>query len=335
MAEQKNKPIARIGIIGCGQIASIYDEKAPSSEAPKTHAKAYSLAKDKFQLSALCDPDQEKLFAAQKKWGFAKTYNEIDSFLKEPLDIVSICTPVSEQFSVLEKIAKTNIKFLILEKPLGRDLEEAQKIEKLLRNNSIIAIVNYIRRYDEGIQKLQQFIHSEEWGKIQNISCSYGKGLKNNGSHMIHLLQYFLGDCQKAEYLGTVNDDRVSSQDPTLHCLFTFQKHPKAPVIMLAQDHREYSNFEMNIFLEKGRVNVVDFGNAIHYYKATPDPHYPTYKHLELSHKNEYFLKNVFINATNEIHDLWQGKGKISSPVEDAVNVQKIIQQIFESKAKK
>jgi hypothetical protein len=54
-------------------------------------------------------------------------------------------------------------------------------------------LVNYSRRYAKGLQSLRQQILNNDFGKFQGGTGYYGNGLLNNGSHMINLVEFFIG----------------------------------------------------------------------------------------------------------------------------------------------
>ena len=110
------KPIARVGIIGCGNIASILDEKSSASDFAKTHAKAYRQDL-RFDLAALCDLNDSRLLTAQQAWSVKFATTRIEEFLAQNLDIVSLCTPVEMQLELLKKILEHKVKVVFCEKP--------------------------------------------------------------------------------------------------------------------------------------------------------------------------------------------------------------------------
>src|SRR3989344_8842335 len=115
-----------VGIIGCGNIASLYSEHF--SRWPVTHLAAYaehSLTK----VVAVCDVDPLRARSCAEKWKIPRWYTNYGEMLrKEEFDLISICTSYENHAEIIREIAKHKIKPILCEKPFTDNLSDAREI---------------------------------------------------------------------------------------------------------------------------------------------------------------------------------------------------------------
>ena len=154
--------VLRAAIIGCGKIAGGYDRVVPS-EWSLTHAGAYHICPE-TQLVAVADSNLHisKEFAA--KWQAQNAYSDYREMLeKERLDILSICLPTEYHLEVFKAALHHDIRGILCEKPLSRDIEEARKMAKL--GQDTVVTVNYFRRFNRTLSDIRNHILNQKLGK--------------------------------------------------------------------------------------------------------------------------------------------------------------------------
>jgi hypothetical protein len=62
-----------------------------------------------------------------------------------------------------------------------------------------------------------------------------------------------------------------------------------------------FSIFEMDIMGTTGRIQVLDQGNTVHYYRLAEDPNYSGYKALLLEKTDRKGLGDVLLNIVNDV----------------------------------
>jgi predicted dehydrogenase len=145
----------RIGIIGCGNVATCY------------HLPSYKKL-DAVVVSSLCDSNKERLIEASKKFKVGNLYTDVDEFLeKENLDAVDICTPGFTHYLVCKKAIENGISSILVEKPVTLNLDETLDLQRLSEQKRVrICVVhNYI--FSKPVLKLLELYKS---GKIGNVS---------------------------------------------------------------------------------------------------------------------------------------------------------------------
>ena len=317
------KTIPRIGLIGCGRIGSLWDEQTDTGYS-KTHAKAY-YKKTPQALQVCVDLSEDRALATAKKWNFANATTQLKKALEQPLDIISICTPVEtrlDQLSLIHQMQPQAI--LLVEKPFAMDLPEGEKLLAILKNQRSV-FLNYSRRFAPGIQELQKRILAGELGQLQAGHGYYGNGLLNNGSHMINLIDYLIPDIQSAHLMARTFDNRDS--DPTLS--FYLKTSLSKSVQIQGLDHQKMTVFELDLVFTKGRVRLSERGEKIEIFKIENDPVYAGFKIPVLKETFSGRLNDSMDQLICEAIGLFKGeKTTPSCQPQDSIKTLKLIEQI-------
>jgi predicted dehydrogenase len=199
-------------------------------------------------------------------------------------------------------------------------------------------MVNYIRRFAFGYQKIKKQIDSGAFGTALNCRVLYTRGLRHEGCHALDLMRYFFGTWYEsyAKLRDVGVDERRyivdrDENDPTVYASFDFEKC--ANVVFQPCDGRKYGIFEIDICFENCRIRFIDNGL---YYET-----YPITKENEWGHKSlNYQLTDVIrketglnialYNLIDNAVKFLDGKEKLICTAADAVAVHKILQDIRE-----
>jgi predicted dehydrogenase len=320
--EQKNRrTIPRVAVIGCGNIGSLHDEENPAKEYTLTHAGTYYKLQPKVKIVALCDPEIERLNQAGKVWKVKNLYTDFHELLgTENIDILSICTPTFLRLEILKEAVQQDIKHIICEKPIAATLEEAEEMLSICKKNNITVSLNYLRRWDPEISKIKEKLNKFGFGEIQVVTAYYGKGILNNGSHLIDLMNYYFGTPTAVRVNGKV-EDNFKKEDPTLACSLDY-KYGLASFTfhMIPTDHNLFTIFELDIVGTKGRVKLIDKGLKMEVYEVGKDEIFQGYKNLFLKESFTDLCLDSFKNMIEEMLELFHsGEGSPRCTLEDGV----------------
>ncbi|CAK0759130.1 Predicted dehydrogenase [Gammaproteobacteria bacterium] len=300
----------RAAVIGCGNIGSRWDE-ASSGNAILTHAGAWHRL---GLLTALVDPNPERLVAAGRYWGGSTLYPDYQTlFAAEQLDLVSIATPTALRLPVIEAALAAGVRAILLEKPVATTIEEAQAIATVTRTAGAAVAVNYLRRYDAALRQGAAWVQSGRLGAIQHVVGRYGKGILENGSHWIDLIQWWLGPVQGSRVLRRLSDDRPD-HDPTLDAVLEVGPAGAiVPVHLLAVDHRHYALFELDIVGSAGRITLTERGAYLRHWEVITDPLFPGYRVLQLANELRADLEHALLRAAEDLLAAWRGERSVPS----------------------
>ena len=148
------------------------------------------------RLAAVCDLDEGKAREAAAAFGFARAYASIARmFDEERLDAVVSVTPIAATLPVTRQLLPYGVPLLI-EKPLGGNLAEAQEIAMAVGGAPVMVSMN--RRFDPSLNR------ALAWAREQGpIRCLHGSQLRSGrmeadfvwgtGIHLIDALDYLAG----------------------------------------------------------------------------------------------------------------------------------------------
>jgi len=182
----------KIGFVGVGGIAGVHLENVSKID----HA----------EIVAVCDIVEEN--AKKKGLEFnATAYTDLDAMLEnEALDAVFVCVPPFAHGEIEEKIVKRGI-HLLVEKPLGLDLETVQKKAKAIKESGAICGVGYCLRYLDTVAKAKDYLKDKTIAMVRGhyitsfvptpwyreINKSGGQ-LVEQSTHTLDLMRYLAGD---------------------------------------------------------------------------------------------------------------------------------------------
>ena len=161
-----------------------------------------------------------------------------------------------------------------MEKPIATSLEEARAMVDCCAQKGLPVLVNYSRRFVKEFQALHDRIKRGEFGAYVTGSGYYGKGIVHNGSHMIDLVRFLVGEVREAVSLGAVVD--LSEDDPSVSAQLVLD-HGEF-FFLHAVDSRVVTVFEADMFFEKVRIKIVDSGAKIEEADVAEDVVFPGYK---------------------------------------------------------
>ena len=195
----KKKRKIRLGLIGCGRISV-------------QHFLAIE-AVPEIELRAVCDIKENRAKKAAKKYK-VDWYKDYQKLLKRnDIDLVSICTPNGLHVQMGIDAAKAG-KDVIMEKPLGVNLEEVDRLLNFFKktNKKFFSVLQV--RFNPSIQAVKKIIEGNKLGRINNAALVVrwtrpqkyfdqdewrgtkkldGGALLNQGIHYVDLLQWLIG----------------------------------------------------------------------------------------------------------------------------------------------
>jgi len=156
---KKESRLLRIGVLGCGPIAQF------------AHLDACRKARN-AELYALCDVAEDLLAQMAAIHPPRATYTDFRRMLDDP-QVEAVIVAVADQYHVpLCKQALAAGKHVLVEKPLGVNVEECEELRHAVRSQGLHFQVGNNRRFDPGIAFAQKFIR-EEVGPILALKCWY------------------------------------------------------------------------------------------------------------------------------------------------------------------
>ncbi len=141
------KKVYNVAVIGCGNMG-------------EEHIKDIYY-RENVSVKIACDTNINRAKAFVKKYGVERTEADYIKVVNdEDIDIVIIATYPSTHLEILSQCIKSK-KHVICEKPISDNLEDAEKMVKLIKNNpDVKVLVGYILRHNETYKKVAEMIRS-------------------------------------------------------------------------------------------------------------------------------------------------------------------------------
>jgi predicted dehydrogenase len=274
----------RVAIIGCGLIGTEWDRIAPVDAPTLTHARAFS-QNTRALLVALCDRDGDRARSAAKYWQVAHAYTDPRQlFDEQDIDVAVIATSSSARWSVIEPALSAGVKVLVIEKPLAATVEESRRLVTALDATGTRSLVNYSRNWDPSMRELKDRISAGAMSRVQRVVATYGKGICNNGSHMIDLTGFLCSAYPvRARALGSPFHVSEADWSPTGERAWDAQVElidASGAIInltLLGTDQRAFTCFELRVIGHKAMFELSMGGRRLNWTELQDDPNFAGY----------------------------------------------------------
>jgi len=247
-ARSANMNTYKVGVIGCGRIASLM-EQDKHRDKPTTHAGCYDMVQ-RTQIVAAADAHEERLQAFGHRWNVPRLYSDYAEMMdSEELDVVSICTyPIPHRDTTM-KVAESGVKAIFCEKAMATCLREAEEMIAVCDENSVKLTINHTRRWDWRYRKAKELVDNGEIGQLLGITLHFSGALGNMGTHYFDVLRFFAGDV--AWSMGHLSNP--DSLDPGGSGYFHFRNGVRGIVNGAAGSN---ASFLYELLGSKGRITI-------------------------------------------------------------------------------
>lgn len=276
-------------LLGLGNIGMGYDFEAPSGTHVLTHARAFH-EHSGFTLAGGVDADPLKRERFQTCYG-AAAFADIDSALAsvQP-DIVVIATPTASHRNVVEDVLRIHKpQAIVCEKPLAYELADARAIVAACAAKACALYVNYMRYSEPGALAVKQRLLDGDIDVPVKGVVWYSKGVFNNGSHFLNLLQSWLGEVLEVRVYDSGRCWDGIDPEPDFHVSFS-----RGGVTFLAAKEENFSHYTIELVAPNGRLRYEQGGALIQWQAAVDDLLCAGYTVLETS---ENTIKSDYARA--------------------------------------
>lgn len=341
----------KVGVIGAGSISAV-------------HFDAY-VNNAEVDLVAVCDLNRERAEQKAEQYGARKVFTDYKELLADPeIDAVSICTwnDTHAEISIAALDAGKNV---LCEKPLSKTVEEALQVQEAVRRSGKVLQVGFVRRFGTNTKVLKQFIDSGDLGEIyfakatclrrlgnpggwfSDINRSGGGPLIDLGVHIIDACWYLMGKpkvksvsgntynrlgnrnhVQNLSYYKSADYNATNTVEDLANAVIRFENGASLIVDVSFSLHAKEDELSIKLYGDQGGAEL--------------EPHL-----LIVGEKNDTILNispqidhttfdfaNGFQNEINHFIDCCLERTTTISPVEDGVEMMRILRGIYESSAR-
>ncbi|WP_284646121.1 Gfo/Idh/MocA family protein [Paenibacillus silviterrae] len=339
----------KIAVIGAGSISEM-------------HLRSYQ-NNPQAELYAICDLNEERARTKAEKYGIPRIYTDYRELLTDSeIDAVSICT-WNNSHAPISIAALEAGKHVLVEKPLCKTVDEALRVEAAVRNSGKTLQVGFVRRYAANTGIVRSFLDNGELGDIyyakascirrlgnpggwfSDIERSGGGPLIDLGVHVIDLCWYLMGRPKVKSVSGNTyrklgnranvrnlsyykaSDYDASHNDveDLANAMIRFENSASLLVDVSFTLHAKEDEITVKLFGDKG-------GAELEPKLAIVTEKHDTILNLTPQVNNLSFdFVAGFQDEINHFIEVCQGKKETLSPVEDGVEMMKILCGIYES----
>jgi hypothetical protein len=281
----------QVGIIGLGKIAFSYSN---FSEQLVTHAQVISADSD-FQLNFGIDPNESTRKLFSQKFG-VPTFATLEEAKSEgSLDLYVISSPPITLSRNLEAVIHRKPTFVLLEKPIADNLDEARRYRNLKNLGESKVFVNYQRNYHPHFLSLAtELALIPEDDKVQ-ISGNFYGDWRNTGSHLVSLVQSLVCYEKASDFVIFRERDLLSA------------KSPKFDLQIRRHNNSQGSFFNLSIITRDFHVRYESSLDSIEYFRFGPSKVFQDETCLvdlgeKLTLNEPECLKYVYRNIANAFH---------------------------------
>ena len=250
----------RLALIGCGLIG------AKRAAAAAGH-----------QIVATCDPDRTRREALARQTG-AHPVADWREALALDIEAVMIAT-FHDQLAEIALAAVAQNRHVLVEKPGARTAEELRPIEDALRRSQCVMKVGFNHRFHPAVMRAKRLLDEDAIGRPMFVRARYGHGgrlgyeqewrfdpkrsgggeLIDQGSHLIDLARWFLGDLELAFGAAPTYFWRGEVDD---NCFLALTNHDGA-MAWLQASWTEWKNvFSFEVMGRDGKLTIEGLGGS-------------------------------------------------------------------------
>ncbi len=327
----------RIGLVGLGRIS-------------RRHIEAIANVSPRARLVAVCDSDPSALQEFNESADITK-YQSLDTMLEcEKLDIVSVCTPsgLHPDHGVLAARSGANV---IVEKPIGVNVESAEKLIEACLESRVKLFVVKQNRFNPSLRLLRGALESRRFGRVFVLVANVfwtrpqayydqapwrgtwqfdGGAFLNQASHYVDLMQWIGGPIRSVQGKTKTLARKIEAED-TGAAILEFESGAIATLNVTMLTHGKNLEGSITILGENGTAKIGGVAlNRVEYWQFS-DGQTDT---SELDRVNEevdsvYGRGHAWFYAA--VLDALEGKPSEATDGEEGIKTVKIIESIYRS----
>lgn len=262
-------------IIGLGQIGMGYDFDIIGEAAVYTHARAIAIHPG-FRLVGAVDVSPGQRTRFEQHYGVPAFYQIEVALRRLQPDVVVIATSTESHAAILANVINVcRPKLILCEKPIAYELDEARVMVDMCDKTGIELFVNYIRRTDPGVVEIKRRLDQGQISTPVKVNAWYSKGILNNGSHFLNLLELWLGDINAATIINSGRLWNNHDPEPDVEVQFDL-----GTAVVRAAWEEAFSHYSIELLSRSGRLRYEKGGEAIEWQGVYADPNFEGYSIL-------------------------------------------------------
>jgi len=320
-------------VVGLGRIGQGYDYASENPDLLMTHALGFA-RHPAYQLVGGVDSDAEARGRFEAKFRAPAFATVAELYRVIGPEVVSIGVPTPAHAAVFDEVFTASgarpPRAILCEKPIALRVRDAEKMVAVARERRCALLVNYMRRFDPGVRELRARVHEKAIGDIYKGVLWYSKGLLNNGSHLIDLLRYVLGEVTESEVVRSGRAWADTDPEPDVRIRFG-----EADVYFVAGREESFSICDLQLVGTRGCIQYLRGGVDIRITGTHDDPSLPGQGYQVLKEKSETVRDELYRYQWHVLEALdrhLKDGVPLASEGESALGTLRVVEKIFEER---
>ena len=304
------------------------------------------------EIAGVFDIDAARAGAVAEKFGGVRVFSSLDEALAAPGAVFDLATPSKAHASVLRRLPEGAA--VLIQKPMGSDLDQATEILTICRERRLVAAVNFQLRFAPMMLAVRDAVAKGLLGRLVDVEVhlaidtpwslfAFLKGLPRveiavHSIHYLDLIRDFLGDPLgvHARTLGHPASDMAQTRTTAI------LDYPDQVRCALSINHnhafgRKFQGAEIRFEGTEGAA-VVKLGLLLDYPRGEPDELWIKLRDapewIEVPLQGGWF-PDAFVGRMANLQRFVAGEdARLVASVEDAWTTMALVEAAFESNAK-
>lgn len=253
-------------VVGLGQIGLGYDLDHDPSASVLTHARAFQ-THPAYELVGGVDGDPARRRLLEHRYQVPAFATVAEAMKAAEPEVAAVATPTGSHLSdVRAALATGSCTAILCEKPLAYNLAEARAICDLCATREVELFVNYIRRCDPAVSEVKRRFDAGLIALPITGVVWYSKGIFNNGSHFLNLLEHWAGPVTEFRIVDSGDPLLELDPEPVANAIF-----PAGSVWFLPAREEHFSHYTIEIVAANGRLRYDRGGERISWEEVVTD----------------------------------------------------------------
>jgi predicted dehydrogenase len=321
----------RIAIVGCGLVGT--------KRAAATNG---------HEVVLVCDRDLARAEALAEKTK-ARALSKAMEAVQSDVDAVIVATS-HDQLANIAIAAIDAGKHVLVEKPAGRCVGEVRAIAVAARKAGRVVKVGFNHRFHPGFQKAREIVDQGALGPLMLIRGRYGHGGRpgmekewrcnvklagggeaiDQGSHLIDLSRWFLGDLTLDYAAAPTFFWNISVDD---NCFLALRGH-RGEMAWLHASWTEWKNlFAFELYGRNGKLTVDGLGGSYGVERLTFHRMLPEMGPPETTSWEYPFPDRSWESEFADFAAAIASSGKPCGDIDDAIAILEILQQVYRTRS--
>jgi predicted dehydrogenase len=323
----------RTALVGFGRIAAgLADDPVMARHFPEaTHAQVLA-AHPEFRWDAVVDPSPAARAAARERWKVPCVAADLGALpRREEIEVVVIATPPETRGAVLG--ALPGLRAVLVEKPLGIELSEAQTFVAACRARGVLVQVDLLARADPDLRALAAGGLKERIGAVQAAFGVYGNGLSNNGTHLVDWIRLLLGEVAGAQAAPAARSFAGGPIPGDLNLPFVLWLAGGGAAMVQPLRFDAYREVGLDLWGDRGRLALWNEGLTAVECKAAPHRFLDGAREIASDRPTSWTtgLGRALHAMYDNLAAALRGAAPLVSPGEDALRTMSVVEAIRES----